>query len=637
VATVRAGLHLERLDAEQRHAVEHPAGTLCILAGPGSGKTRVLTHRIARRVADGSADPRRTMALTFTRRAARELRERLEQVGVRDLGAVGTFHGLALAQIRRHRVDAGKRPPVVLGHRRQILAELADGKAGVPIGLAASEIEWAGAQGLTPDEYRHGPGRRRIGTSSAAAVASLHGDYNQYKRRRGMLDFDDLLVECTRLLRTEPSFRDAQQWLFRHFFVDEFQDLNATQFDLLRAWLGDRDDLCVVGDADQAIYGWNGADASYLTELAQHFPTTEVVELRTNHRSAAPIVRAAAAVLGRTVTDTGSGELVGDGGPPPTITEYPDGDAEALGIARHLRHQRTPGTPWRRFAVLTRTNDQLLVIARALDQLDVPYRLRGRGGVLRLPEVAEVVDQLVAAGPRFAATAADLVEELDDGPAARVAELAMQFTIEDPRPTGDAFRSWLRTVRPSDLDGGFDAVDLVTFHAAKGLEWPSVVVAGAEVGFVPIRDDDPEERRLLFVAVSRAEQDLTITWARHREVAGSMVGRERSPWLASIEAATAPPPPPPPERIGGLLAQARAAVGRDDVATRACAERLRRWRDDTARARRISAAALLDDSDIDLVAAAAPRTLDELIAVTGRTPERMRRISDEILSVVAGP
>jgi len=634
---VRAGLHLERLDAEQRHAVQHEAATLCILAGPGSGKTRVLTHRIARRVADGSADPRRIMALTFTRRAARELRERLEQLGIRDLGAVGTFHSLALAQIRRHRVDAGRRPPVVVANRRQILAELSDGRRDVPIGLASSEIEWAGAQGLTPDEYRHGDGRRRIGSSSAAAVAALHTDYNQHKRRRGMLDFDDLLVECTRLLRTEPAFRDAQQWLFRHFFVDEFQDLNATQFALLRAWLGDRDDLCVVGDADQAIYGWNGADASYLTALGEHYPAAETVELRTNHRSAAPIVRAAAAVLGRAPTDPSSGELIGEGEPPPTITEYPDEEAEALGIARHLRHRRTPGTPWRRFAVLTRTNDQLMVIARGLDALGIPYRLRGRGGVLRLPEVAEVVEQLVAAGTRFGTTAADLFEELDDGPAARVAELAMQFTAEDPRPTGDAFRSWLRTLRPSDLDGGFDAVDLVTFHAAKGLEWPSVVVAGAEHGFVPIRDDDPEERRLLFVAVSRAEQELSVTWARHRLVGNQVVEREPSPWLASIEAATVPPPPPPPERIGGLLAEARAAVGSKDPATLACAERLRRWRDTTARARRISAGALLDDNHIDLVAAAAPRTLDELVEVTGRTPERMRRISDEILSVIEGP
>lgn len=577
------------------------------------------------------------MALTFTRRAARELRDRLGALGVRDLGAVGTFHALALAQIRRHRTDQGRRAPGVLSNRRQVLGDLTDAAIGVPLGLAGNEVDWACAQGLTPDEYRHGEGRRRVGDGSARAVAELLTRYQEYKRRRGILDFDDLLVECARLLRTEPSFRDAQQWLFRHFFVDEFQDLNRTQFDLLQAWLGDRRDLCVVGDADQAIYGWNGADASYLTEFDERFPEAHVVELRTNHRSALPIVRAAEAVLGRTPHLPESGEYLGDGDPAPTITAYPDDQAEAEGIARHLRHHREPGTKWARFAVLTRTNEQLFTISKALDRLAVPYRLRGRGGVLRLPEVAEVVDQLVAAGPSIAVVASDLLAELDGGPAARVAELAAQYALEDPAPHGGAFRSWLRTVRPSDLEGDLDAVDLVTFHAAKGLEWPHVVVAGVEDGLVPIRADDPEEQRLLFVAVSRAEQTLHLTWARQRLVSGQVVDRTPSPWLAPIEAATVAAPPPPPDRISSLLATARHAVGVEHDTAEARADRLRRWRDTTARARRVSQGALLDDHAIRRVADAAPTTLDELAAAAGCRPERIRRLSAEILAQVAGP
>lgn len=630
---VALGLRLDQLDAQQRHAVEVEAAPLCILAGPGSGKTRVLTHRIARRVEDGSADPRRVLALTFTRRAANELRSRLERIGVRDLGAVGTFHSVALAQIRRHRVDHERRPPAVLANRRPVLQELLDERRPAPIGLATNEIDWACAQSLTPDEYRHGPGRRRVGDSMARSIGDLHQRYQDYKRRRGLLDFDDLLIECARLLRTEPSFRDAQHWLFRHVFVDEFQDLNPTQFKLLQAWMGDRLDLCVVGDPDQAIYGWNGADAGYLTSFREAFPTAEVVELRTNHRSAAPIVRAAAAVLGRL------GGLDGDvTGTPPTVTEYPDGDTEALGIGRHLRHAREPGTKWNGHAVLARTNDQLSVVARGLDQLDVPYRIRGRGGVLRLPEVAAVVDQLVASGPDIRATARDLVTELDGGPPARVALLAEQYVHEDPAPHGNAFRNWLRTVRPADLEGDHDAVDLVTFHAAKGLEWPHVIIAGMEDGFVPIRADDPEEQRLLYVAVSRAEQTLHLTWAHERVVGGQRVERRPSPWLSVIEAANIAPPPPPPERVGTLLESARGTVApHTDPTQRATLERLQQWRDRTARARRISTQALLSDRALERVAAAAPHDLDALAEAVQTRPERLRRIGNEILAVVDGP
>ena len=369
----------------------------------------------------------------------------------------------------------------------------------------------------------------------ARAVSDLHRDYEQHKRRRGVLDFDDLLLECTRLLRTEPSFRDAQRWLFRHVFVDEFQDLNQTQFNLLQAWVGDRRDLCVVGDADQAIYAWNGADASFLTDFATNYPSTTVVSLETNHRSSAAIVRASDAVLGRAPRTTGRGAE----GSPPTITRFESAHEEAVGIARLVRQRRPPGARWRRSAVLTRTNEQLSLISQVFTQLEIPHRLRGQAGMLRIPEVAAVVDQLVDAGPDIATIANDLVEELDDGPARTVAEMANQFVDEDPTAHGSAFRQWLRTFRPNDLDGMYDAVDLVTFHAAKGLEWPHVVVAGLEDGFVPIGDQDEEERRLLFVAVSRAEEQLDLTWAGHRDVGGLRASIYNALPTESVEALTA--------------------------------------------------------------------------------------------------
>ncbi len=617
--------------------MESDAAPLCVLAGPGSGKTRVLTQRIARRVEDGTADPRRVLALTFTRRAANEVRQRLANLGIRDLGAVGTFHAVALAQLRRHAIDHGRTPPAVIGQRRPILRDLHAGRSDGPLvsfALAASEIDWACAQGLVPDEYRHGPGRQRVGDGSAVAIAELHRRFVEYKRRRHLMDFDDLLVRCHHLLVTDPAFADAQRWLFRHIFVDEYQDLNPTQFDLLSGWLGDRSDLFVVGDPNQAIYGWNGANADYLTGFADHFPTATVLELTTNHRSTPTLVRLASTVVGGALPETSENEIQG---PAPAVTSYPDEQAEAIGIARHLRHQRQPGQSWARHAVLARTNEQLTIICRALDQLDVPYRLRGRGGLLRLPEVAQVVEQLVAAGPDIAVVAADLLAEIDGGPAAHIATLAQQYLDEDPAPDGRAFNSWLRTVSPADLDRDHDAVDLVTFHAAKGLEWPHVVIAGMEEGLVPLKASDPEERRLFYVAVTRAERSVHLTWARHRTVSGQVVERQPSPWLAIIEGVETEPPPTPPDRFVPLLAQARAAVGAaEPLEQRRRRDRLTTWRDRTARARRISAQAVLDDATIALLAVEVPRDLDDLAEVTGTRPERLRSIGPEILAQLAG-
>jgi len=623
---------LDTLSKEQLVAVtcnDHP---LRILAGPGAGKTRVLTNRIARRVNEGSADARRILALTFTRRAATELRSRLNKMGIRDLGGVGTFHSTALSQIRQHRADHGKRAPTVLPSRRPILSQLIDEFPNLQLRMANIEIDWLNSQNLTGDEYGNGPGIRRVGLQLASQIASLQTAFVSYKKRRGLLDFDDILVECTGLLKSDNAFREAQHWVFRHFFVDEFQDLNPVQFDLLKSWVGDRTDLCIVGDPDQAIYGWNGADSSLLSDFGDYFPSTRTVSLLDNHRSQPQIIQAANAVLGRasnaTAVDTTTGDI-------PTTSSFPDEQAEAIGIAHYLRDIRSPETRWSNHAVLTRTNEQLALIAQTFDKLKLPYRFRGQGGVLKRPEVKDLVDQLCARESDFSALANDLFEEFDHGPQKRIAELAIQYARENFNATGSAFRDWLRTLRPGDFEHPTDGVDLATFHSAKGLEWPSVIIAGLEEGLVPIRADDPEERRLLYVAVSRAQRNLHLTWSRTRERGGMVRNREPSPWLALIAASVQHPKEMSKDLTAQYLAQARSNldVGRqDDISSRR--QRLTTWIDQTARARRIEPSALLPKHLIAEVAERFPTNLSELAEVTGLGQARLSRVGPEILKVI---
>jgi DNA helicase II / ATP-dependent DNA helicase PcrA len=640
-----------RLDEQQQIAVDIDAAPLRIIAGPGSGKTRVLTQRIVRRIEAEELDPRRVLALTFTRRAAGEIRSRLHRAGIRDIGAVGTFHAVALAQLRQHRLDHGGRPPNVLSSKRPLLEELAGNErhllGKVPISLATNEIDWATSQALTPDEYASGEGRRRVGIETAEHIASLLAKYHGAKRRRGVFDFDDLLLECTHLLTNDSSFREAQQWLFRHVFVDEFQDLNRTQFRLLQAWVGDRSDLCVVGDPDQAIYGWNGADSSYLTSFEATWPSATTVSLLSNHRSAPGIVAAADAVLGRPPTDVTSAAPFTS----PTVARYDTEEAEAIGIARHIRWARLPGQRWGDWAVLARTNGQLARLSSAMAHIDVPFRIRGRGAMLRQPEVAALVDQLVEAGDDIASVARDLAEEhlaeesgVDKGiqsfpssqPAtAHLIRIALEYVAEDSNPNGASFRSWLRTIRPGDLDPDTDSVDLVTFHAAKGLEWPHVVIAGVEEGYIPIRDHDPEEQRLFYVAVSRAEQTLHLTWASSRERGGKLIERTPSRWLELIQAVAVEPSPPPIDRVLSLIDQTRRSTAPGlSLHDGEVLARLTEWRDNAARARGVTPAALLRDRDLVALAEQMPRSLQDLANVTGHSEHRLARMADTVLGVI---
>ncbi|MDQ4132849.1 MAG: ATP-dependent helicase, partial [Actinomycetota bacterium] len=549
------GDHLfDGLTPAQRHAVAVDAQPLAILAGAGSGKTRVLTRRIAHRVTTASAQAQHVLALTFTRRAAGELSSRLTALGIRERVAAGTFHAVAYAQLRRRWADHGERPPALLEHKARLLVPLLPRSPDIGEihpGEIAAEIEWAKARLIDPSGYERAVGAAgRRPSLPAAAVASIYERYEHEKRRRSLVDFDDLVLLCAAALDHDREFAVAQRWRFRHLFVDEFQDVNPAQFRLLEGWRGDRPDLCVVGDPNQAIYSWNGADPTYLTAFGRHFPEATVVRLEENFRSSPQVVAVANAVLAGGV-GTPLRAAAADG-PPPTVTNFATDRDEAEGVARALRRAHGAGRPWADLAVLTRTHAQLVLVEEALRAAAIPYRLRGSAAFLDRPEVKEVLTDLRRRPPGTAlATAiADLTEEVRAATEVErrqnietLLRLATDQLAVDPVANLDGFVAWLlATLRAGDYGTAGDAVDLGTFHAAKGLEWPVVFVAGLEQGLVPIAHAESpearaEERRLLYVAVTRAECELHCSWAERRTFGNRTLTRAPSPYLADVEAA----------------------------------------------------------------------------------------------------
>jgi len=645
---------LDGLDPVQREAVVSDAQPLCIVAGAGSGKTRVLTRRIALRVHTGSALPQHVLALTFTRRAAAELSSRLAALDVRDRVAAGTFHAVASAQLRRRWADRGERPAGVLERKARLLAPLLPrGRRAVAPADVAAEIEWAKARMVVPGGYESAAvaaGRRPPLT--LAQVASVFEGYEEQRRRRNLVDFDDLLLLCATALETDSRFAATQRWRFRHLFVDEFQDVNPLQFRLLEAWRGGRPDLCVVGDPDQAIYGWNGADAGYLDDFAARFPGAEVVTLQRNYRSTPQVLALANAALGRPRLRAIRGD-----GPVPTVASYRSDLDEAGHLARALRRTGA-ARPWSQLAVLTRTHAQLVLFEEALTAAGVPFRTRGAVPFLERPEVREALAEL---GRRpsvpLASALADLRQLLDEAPQGddRVASLenldrlARDLVAADPAATVAAFDGWLRaTLGGEQLPAGGDAVELATFHAAKGLEWPVVFLAGVEHGLVPIAHADTpaataEERRLLHVAITRAQQELHVSWAERRAFGARSLARSPSPWLPALEAAARD------LAEGGSGADwrrfldegrarldAAAGVRRPGAkADPAVLHALRSWRATTARASGVPAYVVLHDATLAAVAEAAPEDRSALLALPGVGPVKADRYGDALLAVVA--
>jgi DNA helicase-2/ATP-dependent DNA helicase PcrA len=535
---VRSSDRLDRafddLTVAQRRAVDSPAVALCIVAGAGSGKTRVLTLRVARRIRDGSADADHTLVCTFTRKAAHELRDRLARYdvpvstpagpgGIPTPGVrAGTLHQLALTLLRRRALDTDQPPPALVEHRWRTLADLAGDRS-----LASTvdtEVGWAKARCLSPDGYA--AAAAAAGRSVALPlerVAEVFTSYQGQLGRRGLLDLDDVLLRAADLLLNNAKFAEQAHWRYRHVAVDEFQDVNPAQFRLVRSVLGQRADVCAVGDPNQAIYGWNGADPGLLGSLTEVVAGLEVVLLDANHRCTPQVVAAACAGLGP-VTVAPPRSAVSDG-PVPTLTPFDDDRAEAEAVTTAILHRAESGTPWSNQAVLARTHEQLAVVRRSLEAAGVPCRFA---------PAPESPDAALAPGAT--------------GRAARA-------TGRATGPTGERGES-----------GG--SVELATFHRAKGLEWEAVHVVGLEAGFVPIvhattPETLAEERRLLYVALTRAGRVLECSWARSRTMGnGRAMERRPSPWLADLAATceagdTGRPPHDAARRFADLRANLR--------------------------------------------------------------------------------
>jgi len=679
---------LEGLDEAQRAAVTGEQMPLAILAGPGAGKTRVLTRRIAWRVATGKADATKVLAVTFTRKAAGELTTRLGSLGVGRGGGpgvtAGTLHAVALAQLRRRATERDRPMPALLERKIRLLLPLIGGRSPAALVAAADlagEIEWAKARLVMPEAYV--PAAARAGrepSRPATEVAELYARYEAAKRKKRVVDFEDLLWWCGDALETDDEFASAQRWRFRHLFVDEFQDVSPAQLRLIRGWLGERSDLTVVGDPDQAIFAFTGADPGCLTGFTDVFRGARIVRLDRNYRSTPQVVAAAEALLADAGRPRPVRTATRASGPAPTITGYDDDTVEAQGVAARLRELRTATLGWSAFAVLYRTNAQSAAFEAALGAAGIPTRVRGDARFLDRPEVRLAFDQLRAAaeaapGATFADHLGELADERGAGHhdaadearrehAAAVARLGREYlAAEGGTGSIDGFVVWVATALRGDVPAvGGDAVELLTFHRSKGLEFHTVFVTGLERGLVPIfHADTPleraEERRLLYVALTRAEEGLHLSWSRRRALGTRVLGRAPSPWLAPIDAACSPTSPgsrAPDPKIARRRGASRARSELDDARDRlahgmhgqhpsadagpepdpALLEALMEWRRNLARASSVPAYVIFHDSTLRTVAAVQPATRPALLEVAGIGPVKVERYGDAVLDLV---
>ena len=677
---------LDGLNTAQRLAVTSPTSPVCILAGAGSGKTRVLTRRIAYRAATGDLDPRHVLALTFTRKAAGELTARLRSLGLREQVAAGTFHSVAYAQLRTRWAERNITPPQLMTRKASFVIGLLTGAERSTPGIDfVSEIEWAKARMVEPENYptaAEAAGRKP--PISFEATAAVYARYEEQRRFKRLIDFDDMLRVCHRDLLSDPDFASSQRWRFAHLFVDEFQDVNPLQFALLEAWRGDRDDLCIVGDPNQAIYSWNGADPNLLGSFPQRFPQGEVIRLLDNYRSSPQILAAANALLvgGRGVDHDGTQLATRPDGRVPSIHELPDERAEAAAIARAARDRHGPGERWSSQAVLVRTNAQLPIIEEAMNAAGIPFRVRGATPLLDQPEIKAVLNDLRRTTRPFSDAIHDLALTVvveDEAESDRAAErranldalvqMARDYMAIESPPTASGFFLWLTaTTRADQPDPNGDAVELLTFHAAKGLEWPIVHLAGLEQGYVPIGHAKTpgawaEERRLFYVAATRAERELLCTWAKNRTFGERPIPRDRSEFLDTFAAAcealnagldpiavgkgaTVPeshapslvrssPPRSATTRRSGARQRSSKYPDAIDAADHDLFDALRSWRSDRAKSADVPAFVVCNDHTLAEITIHKPTTPVALRSINGMGDVKVAKFGAEILAVIA--
>ena len=617
------------MDADQRAAVTCPETATVVHAGAGSGKTRVLTHRIAYRIATGSAAAERVLAITFTREAASEMRRRLLHLGVaRDLQSVtvGTFHAIALALLRQRLSDLHKPMPAIINNRQQLLATaIGDHPLASRSREILIEIDWAHARLIQPATFAQTA--KRLGRYAPAPhneIATIYKKYEQLKLQRNVLDLDDLITRVIEAMRTDNAYAQAVRWRYRHLFVDEAQDMNPLQYELFDAIRGQRSDVFVVGDPMQAIYGWNGSDRKLFDELPDKLRGTTVLHLPNNYRCSPQILAAAKAVATHADHKLKAKSMRPDS--EPVIAKgFSDNEAEATGIATMLWSYASRGgaNPWKMSAVLVRTNNQIEPIVDALVASGIPVRTSRPA-----PELTSAISDAAQCTTRNSLTtwATDVFTESTSEIQRWVAEqLQLFLKLDHPGSVdGRTFASWMRT-NPADQQGP-DGVEVLTFHSAKGREWDCVVVAGAEVGLLPhisaiSKEQQQEEVRLAYVALTRASNQLFITWSESRK--GRTTGR--SSLVAEISDSA-------PIVDHNVISKRTARVSASERVV-SLEDQLKKWRSSRARVIRQLPNAVLADHELNLIALQKPTSIEDLGKIVGQITAK--QIGPDLLTIIA--
>jgi len=642
------------LDEDQRRAVTAEQRPLVIIAPAGSGKTRVLTHCIAHDVGERRVAASRVLAVTFTRKAAGELGSRLRKAGLGDGPTVGTFHALALAELRRWADDRKWELPQLLERRERLLADFVPKEA---LRSASQQIGWAKARSFSPAEYRQNA-EPRPGLAPGH-VARWFERYEQEKRKRGLLDFDDLLIRLTQAISTDTDFAAGQRWRFRSFYVDEFQDVTLTQLRLLQAWVGDRKELVVVGDPGQAIFGWNGAEPEFLTRFDAWFPGATQVTLARSHRSTREVLTVAAAIVdparpspaglafGQAPGTIPVAALDAPPGPVPKIHVYPDDETEAQGVAEEIAAAMRVGARPRDMAVLFRTNAQSDVLSNALARARVPVHEPRM--LLDHPAVADALALLsdnVKTAPRIPLkhhlreTRELIGSKAERSVLAEVFDHAEWFVrVEGPTATLSGLEGSLRVAMSQDMVRVGESVTLTSFHRAKGLEWDRVWITGMEDGLVPLRSDSDiraaqEERNLCYVALTRARRELSLSWAKRRKRGSRFRKSEPSPYLdpiaVAVDALAVLERPTAPTQVQRPL----KPVSDQQLSART-ARSLRRWRTAKARILAVPEESILPAGTLRRLADEMPRDEKELAVVLADDTPRRLAFGSELLDCIS--
>ncbi|WP_328533513.1 ATP-dependent DNA helicase UvrD2 [Micromonospora zamorensis] len=697
---------LAGLDPEQRSAVTAPAGPVCILAGAGTGKTRAITSRIAHRALSGEISPRHVLAVTFTARAAAEMRHRLTLLGAHGVQA-RTFHAAALRQVRYFapRLLSGRAMPELLDSKVRLVT-LAAARVGLRTDRAAArdlagEIEWAKSSLVEPTDYVVAAARALRDTPhEPAKVAEVFTAYEQLKRSNGVIDFEDMLRAAVWGIEEHPDVGEQIRTQYRHFVVDEYQDVNPLQQRLLDAWLAGRNDLTVVGDASQTIYSFTGATSAYLVDFPRRHRNATVVRLVRDYRSTPQVVGLANAVISQARGTEARLRLELSGqrppGPEPDLRIFTDEPAEANAVAARCRVLIDSGTPAKEIAVLFRVNAQSEAYEKALTEAAVPYVVQGAERFFERTEVrqamvalraatrsipgetplpAAVVEALTAVGwapdappaggaarERWEALSAlvQLSEEYAASP--EVVPIGEAASVERPVTLTDFTEELARRAAQQHVPT-VDGVTLASLHSAKGLEWDAVFLVGLAEGTMPTTyaktvEQVEEERRLLYVGITRARQWLWLSYAAARSPGGR--ARRPSRFLPQLdrsggtERASGGGTGPAAKRTerrrtqivscricgATLLAGPDRKLGRcptcpsdiDDELH----ERLREWRQRVAGAQKVPAYVVFTDATLIALAERRPERSEELIAIAGIGPRKLGLYGESVLALVGG-